>query len=440
MELKRVVVTGLGALTPIGNNIQEYWEGLKSGKSGCAPITYFDTEKFKTKFACEVKNYDPLQHFNRKEARKLDRFAQYALISSDQAIQDAGLDMDSIDKFRVGVIWGAGIGGIETFQNEVLNFSQGDGTPRFNPFFIPKMIADIAPGNISIKHGFMGPNYTTVSACASSANAMIDALNYIRLGHCDIIVTGGSEAAVTMAGLGGFNAMHALSTRNESPQSASRPFDGSRDGFVLGEGGGALILEDYEHAKARGAKIYAEIIGGGMSSDAYHMTAPHPDGIGVERVMQNCLNDAGIQAGEVDAINTHGTSTPLGDVAELKAISKVFGAHANKININSTKSMTGHLLGAAGAIEAIASILSMQHSLVPPTINHTQVDPNIDPSLNLTLNKAQAREVHIAMSNTFGFGGHNACVLFTTLEAYIWPPLIPYLIPVPQRTGIFLFY
>jgi 3-oxoacyl-[acyl-carrier-protein] synthase II len=417
MELKRVVVTGLGALTPIGNNIQEYWEGLKSGKSGCAPITYFDTEKFKTKFACEVKNYDPLQHFNRKEARKLDRFAQYALISSDQAIQDAGLDMDSIDKFRVGVIWGAGIGGIETFQNEVLNFSQGDGTPRFNPFFIPKMIADIAPGNISIKHGFMGPNYTTVSACASSANAMIDALNYIRLGHCDIIVTGGSEAAVTMAGLGGFNAMHALSTRNESPQSASRPFDGSRDGFVLGEGGGALILEDYEHAKARGAKIYAEIIGGGMSSDAYHMTAPHPDGIGVERVMQNCLNDAGIQAGEVDAINTHGTSTPLGDVAELKAISKVFGAHANKININSTKSMTGHLLGAAGAIEAIASILSMQHSLVPPTINHTQVDPNIDPSLNLTLNKAQAREVHIAMSNTFGFGGHNACVLFKKLEA-----------------------
>jgi 3-oxoacyl-[acyl-carrier-protein] synthase II len=417
MELKRVVVTGLGALTPIGNNIQEYWDGLKSGKSGCAPITYFDTEKFKTKFACEVKNYDPLQHFNRKEARKLDRFAQYALISSDQAIQDAALDMDAIDKFRVGVIWGAGIGGIETFQNEVINFSQGDGTPRFNPFFIPKMIADIAPGNISIKHGFMGPNYTTVSACASSANAMIDALNYIRLGHCDIIVTGGSEAAVTMAGLGGFNAMHALSTRNESPQSASRPFDGSRDGFVLGEGAGALVLEDYEHAKARGAKIYAEVIGGGMSSDAYHMTAPHPEGIGVERVMLNCLKDAGIEAGEVDAINTHGTSTPLGDVAELKAISKVFGAHANKININSTKSMTGHLLGAAGAIEAIASILSMQHNLVPPTINHAEVDPNIDPSLNLTLNKAQPREVHIVMSNTFGFGGHNACVLFRKLEA-----------------------
>ena len=416
MELKRVVVTGLGALTPIGNNIQQYWDGLKSGKSGCAPITYFDTEKFKTKFACEVKNYDPLQHFNRKEARKLDRFAQYALISSDQAIQDADLDMDAIDKFRVGVIWGAGIGGIETFQNEVINFSQGDGTPRFNPFFIPKMIADIAPGNISIKHGFMGPNYTTVSACASSANAMIDALNYIRLGHCDIIVTGGSEAAVTMAGLGGFNAMHALSTRNESAESASRPFDATRDGFVLGEGAGALVLEDYDHAKARGAKIYAEVIGGGMSSDAYHMTAPHPEGIGVERVMHNCLNDAGIQAGEVDAINTHGTSTPLGDVAELKAISKVFGAHANKININSTKSMTGHLLGAAGAIEAIASILSMQHNLVPPTINHTQVDPNIDPSLNLTLNKAQEREVNIAMSNTFGFGGHNACVLFRKLK------------------------
>ncbi|MDB4174849.1 beta-ketoacyl-ACP synthase II [Flavobacteriaceae bacterium] len=415
MELKRVVVTGLGALTPIGNNIQEYWDALKSGKSGCAPITYFDTEKFKTKFACEIKNYDPLQHFDRKEARKLDRFAQYALISSDQAIKDAALDMDAIDKFRVGVIWGAGIGGIETFQNEVINFSQGDGTPRFNPFFIPKMIADIAPGNISIKHGFMGPNYTTVSACASSANAMIDALNYIRLGHCDIIVTGGSEAAVTMAGLGGFNAMHALSTRNESAESASRPFDATRDGFVLGEGAGALVLEDYEHAKARGAKIYAEVIGGGMSSDAYHMTAPHPEGIGVERVMHNCLNDAGIQAGEVDAINTHGTSTPLGDVAELKAISKVFGAHANKININSTKSMTGHLLGAAGAIEAIASILSMQHNLVPPTINHTQVDPNIDPSLNLTLNKAQEREVNIAMSNTFGFGGHNACVLFRKL-------------------------
>jgi 3-oxoacyl-[acyl-carrier-protein] synthase II len=417
MELKRVVVTGLGALTPIGNNISEYWDGLKNGRGGCAPITYFDTEKFKTKFACEIKNFDPLQHFDRKEARKLDRFAQYAMVSSAEAIEDAGIDLDTVDKFRVGVIWGAGIGGIETFQDEVINFQEGDGTPRFNPFFIPKMIADIAPGNISIKHGFMGPNYTTVSACASSANAMIDALNYIRLGTCDVIVTGGSEAAITKAGVGGFNAMHALSTLNESPETASRPFDATRDGFVLGEGAGALILEEYEHAKARGAKIYCEVIGGGMSSDAYHMTAPHPDGIGVERVMLNCLNDAGIDASEVDAINTHGTSTPLGDVAELKAISAIFGKHANNININSTKSMTGHLLGAAGAIEAIASILAMQNSLVPPTINHTTVDENIDPSLNLTLNKAQEREVNIAMSNTFGFGGHNACVLFRKLEA-----------------------
>lgn len=416
MELKRVVVTGLGALTPIGNNISEYWDGLKNGKSGSALITYFDTEKFKTKFACELKNFDPLQHFDRKEARRLDRFAQYAMVSSDEAILDSGFNLDEVDKFRVGVIWGAGIGGLETFQDEVINFAEGDGTPRFNPFFIPKMIADIAPGNISIKHGFMGPNYTTVSACASSANAMIDALNYIRLGTCDIIVTGGSEAAVTKAGMGGFNAMHALSTLNESPETASRPFDATRDGFVLGEGAGALILEEYEHAKKRGAKIYAEVIGGGMSSDAYHMTAPHPDGIGVERVMLNCLNDAGIDASEVDAINTHGTSTPLGDVAELKAISKIFGKHANEININSTKSMTGHLLGAAGAIEAIASILAMQHNLVPPTINHTTIDENIDQSLNLTLNKAQSRQVNIAMSNTFGFGGHNACVLFKKID------------------------
>lgn len=417
MELKRVVVTGLGALTPIGNNISEYWDGLKNGISGCAPITYFDTEKFKTKFACEVKNYDPLEHFDRKQARKLDRFAQYALVSSDEAIEDANIDLDRIDKFRVGVIWGAGIGGLETFQNEVINFAQGDGTPRFNPFFIPKMIADIAPGNISIKHGFMGPNYTTVSACASSANAMIDALNYIRLGHCDIIVSGGSEAAVTQAGMGGFNAMHALSTRNDTPKTASRPFDMTRDGFVLGEGAGALILEEYEYAKNRGAKIYAEIVGGGMSSDAYHMTAPHPDGIGVERVMLNCLQDAGMTSEQVDTINTHGTSTPLGDVAELKAISKVFGEHANDININSTKSMTGHLLGAAGAIEAIASILAMKYSLVPPTINHTTVDENIDPSLNLTLNQVQEREINVAMSNTFGFGGHNACVLFKKFDS-----------------------
>ncbi|CAM3432854.1 beta-ketoacyl-ACP synthase II [Zobellia roscoffensis] len=412
MQLKRVVVTGLGALTPIGNNIDEYWEGLKNGKSGSAPVTYYDTEKFKVKFACELKNFDPLEHFDRKEARKLDRFAQYALVSSDEAIIDSGLNLDVVDKFRVGVIWGAGIGGLETFQNEVMNFAEGDGTPRFNPFFIPKMIADIAPGHISIKHGFMGPNYTTVSACASSANAMIDALNYIRLGHCDVVVTGGSEAAVTIAGMGGFGAMHALSTRNDSPETASRPFDATRDGFVLGEGAGALILEEYEHAKARGAKIYAEVAGGGLSSDAYHMTAPHPDGIGVVQVMKNCLRDAGLKPEDVDTINTHGTSTPLGDVAELKAISEVFGDHAPNININSTKSMTGHLLGAAGAIEAIASILAMQHSLVPPTINHTTVDENIDSKLNLTLNKAQKRDVNVALSNTFGFGGHNACVIF----------------------------
>lgn len=417
MELKRVVVTGLGALTPIGNNIDEYWESLITGKSGCAPITYFDSERFKTKFACELKNFNPLDHFDKKEARKLDRFAQYALVSSDEAILDAGIDFIDVDKFRVGVIWGAGIGGLETFQDEMMNYAEGDGTPRFNPFFIPKMIADIAPANISIKHGFMGPNYTTVSACASSANAIIDAFNYIRLGTCDIIVTGGSEAAVTIAGMGGFNAMHALSTRNESPETASRPFDATRDGFVLGEGAGALILEEYEHAKKRGAKIYAEVVGGGMSSDAYHMTAPHPEGRGVERVMLNCLKDANMSPLDVDAINTHGTSTPLGDVAELKAIVNVFGEHAKDININSTKSMTGHLLGAAGAIEAIASILTMKHGIVPPTINHTTVDENIDPSLNLTLNKAQKREVNVAMSNTFGFGGHNACVLFKKLDA-----------------------
>ena len=416
MELKRVVVTGLGALTPIGNNIEEYWDGLVNGKSGSAPVTYFDTEKFKTKFACELKNFKVEDFFDRKEARKLDKFAQYALVASDEAIKDAGIDLDTVDKLRVGVIWGAGIGGLETFQDEVINFAQGDGTPRFNPFFIPKMIADIAPGNISIKHGFMGPNYTTVSACASSANAMIDALNTIRLGYSDVIVTGGSEAAVTPAGMGGFNAMHALSTRNDSPETASRPFDATRDGFVLGEGAGALILEEFEHAKARGAKIYAEIIGGGLSSDAYHMTAPHPEGIGVVAVMQNCLKNAGLNPEDVDAINTHGTSTPLGDVAELKAIKKVFGEHARDININSTKSMTGHLLGAAGAIEAIASILAMKHGIVPPTINHEVPDENIDPDLNLTLNKAQKREVNVAMSNTFGFGGHNACVLFKKLD------------------------
>ena len=416
MELKRVVVTGLGALTPIGNTKDEFWAALISGKSGAAPITYFDTEKFKTKFACELKNFNVEDFINRKDARKMDRFAQYAMVASDEAIIDSKLDLDKINKLRVGVIWGAGIGGLETFQQEVLNFSAGDGTPRFNPFFIPKMIADIAPGNISIKHGFMGPNYTTVSACASSANAMFDSLNMIRLGHCDVIVTGGSETAVTIAGMGGFNAMHALSTRNDSPTTASRPFDATRDGFVLGEGAGAIILEEYEHAKARGAKIYAELLGGGLSSDAHHMTAPHPDGIGVIAVMKNCLENAGIKPEEVDHINTHGTSTPLGDVAELKAISEVFGDHAKNININSTKSMTGHLLGAAGAIESIASILAMEHSLVPPTINHNVVDENIDSKLNLTLNKAQKRDVKVAMSNTFGFGGHNACVLFKKLD------------------------
>ena len=395
MELKRVVVTGLGALTPIGNNIEEYWEALVNGKSGSAPITYFDTEKFKTKFACEIKNFNFNEYFDRKEIRRLDKFAQYAMVASDEAITDSGIDLENVDKYRVGVIWGAGIGGLETFQEEVKNFANGDGSPRFNPFFIPKMIADIAPGNISIKHGFMGPNYTTVSACASSANAIIDALNYIRMGYSDVIVTGGSEAAVTQAGMGGFNAMHALSTRNDDPQKASRPFDANRDGFVLGEGAGSLILEEYEHAKARGAKIYGEVLGGGLSSDAYHMTAPHPDGLGVVAVMKNCLRNAGLNPEDVDAINTHGTSTPLGDVAELKAIGKVFGDHAPSININSTKSMTGHLLGAAGAIEAIASILAMKHSLIPPTINHETVDENIDPKLNLTLNKAQKREVKI---------------------------------------------
>jgi 3-oxoacyl-[acyl-carrier-protein] synthase II len=416
MELKRVVVTGLGALTPIGNTKDVFWNVLISGKSGAAPITYFDTEKFKTKFACELKNFVATDFIDRKLASRMDRFTQYAMVAADEAIADAKLDLGAINKLRAGVIWGAGIGGLETFQDEVLNFAKGDGSPRFNPFFIPKMIADIAPGNISIKYGFMGPNYTTVSACASSANAMFDALNAIRLGHCDVVITGGSEAAVTIAGMGGFNAMHALSTRNESPETASRPFDATRDGFVLGEGAGALVLEEYEHAKARGAKIYAEFVGGGLSSDAYHMTAPHPDGIGVMAVMRNCLENAGLKPEDVDHINTHGTSTPLGDVAELKAISEVFGSHAKTININSTKSMTGHLLGAAGAIEAISTILAMENGIVPPTINHTTVDENIDPELNLTLNKAQKRNVKVAMSNTFGFGGHNACVLFKKLD------------------------
>ena len=416
MELKRVVVTGLGALTPIGNSVQEYWNALINGESGAAPITYYDTEKHKTKFACEVKNFNIEDYMDRKESRRLDKFAQYAVAASDEAIKDAGITSENTDKYRVGVIWGAGIGGLQTFQDEVMYYAKGDGTPKFNPFFIPKMIADIAPAHISMRNGYMGPNYTTVSACASSANALIDAYNYIRLGMCDVIISGGSEAAVTISGMGGFNSMHALSTRNDSPQTASRPFDATRDGFVLGEGAGALVLEEYEHAKARGAKIYCEVGGGGMSSDAYHLTAPHPEGIGVIAVMKNTLKDAGMTPDQVDHINTHGTSTPLGDVAELKAITAVFGDHAKNININSTKSMTGHLLGAAGAIEAIASILAMKHSLVPPTINHEVVDPNIDPSLNLTLNKAQHREVNVAMSNTFGFGGHNGIIVFKKVK------------------------
>ena len=416
MNPRRVVVTGLGALTPIGNTLSAYWEGLLSGTSGSAPITYFDANLFKTKFACELKGYDPLEHFDRKEARKIDRFAQYAIVATDEALQDAGLNLDKIDKDRIGVIWGAGIGGLETFQNEVLNFAAGDGSPRFNPFFIPKMIADIAPGLISIKHGFAGPNFATVSACASSANALIDALNYIRLGYSDIMVSGGSEACVTIAGMGGFNAMHALSTRNDDPKTASRPFDKDRDGFVLGEGAGSIILEEYEHAKARGATIYAELVGGGLSADAHHMTAPHPEGLGAIKVMQNCLRDSGLEISDVDAINMHGTSTPLGDIAESKALKEVFGEHLYAMNINSTKSMTGHLLGAAGAIEAIASILAIKHQIVPPTINHQTADENIDPKINFTFGKAQERKIDVALSNTFGFGGHNACVAFKKIS------------------------
>ena len=413
---RRVVITGLGALTPIGNTLNTYWEGLLSGTSGAGPITYFDPSLFKTQFACELKNFNPLDYFDRKESRKYDRFAQYALVSVAEAIEDAKLPLETIDKDRVGVIWGAGIGGLETFQNEVLNFAEGNQNPRFNPFFIPKMIADIAPGLISIKYGFRGPNFATVSACASASNAMIDALNYIRLGFSDVIVTGGSEAAVTKAGIGGFNAMHALSKRNDDPKTASRPFDKDRDGFVLGEGAGALILESYEHAINRGATIYAELAGGGLSADAHHMTAPHPEGLGAIKVMENCLKDAEINATEVDIINMHGTSTPLGDIAESNAIVKVFEDHAYRMNINSTKSMTGHLLGAAGAIEAIASIMSIKHSVVPPTINHTTPDEGIDQKINFTFGKSQKRTVNVALSNTFGFGGHNACVLFKKLN------------------------
>ena len=416
MELKRVVVTGLGALTPIGNNIEEYWNGLVNGVSGAGPITNFDAAKFKTRFACELKGFDVHDFIHRKEARKMDKFTQYAMVASDEAIADAGLTSENIDVDRVGVIWGAGIGGIDTFEQQVMEFAAGDGTPKFNPFFIPKMIADIAPGMISIKHGYRGPNFTTVSACASSANAIIDALNYIRLGYADVIVSGGSEAAITRAGMGGFNALHALSQRNDDPQSASRPFDANREGFVMGEGAGALILEEYEHAKARGAKIYAEVAGAGLSADAHHLTAPHPEGLGAKKVMLNCIKDAGLTLDDIDAINVHGTSTPLGDIAETKAIMDVFGEKAYKININSTKSMTGHLLGAAGAIEAIASILAMKHGIVPPTINHVTNDERIDGKLNLTLNKPQKRDIKVAMSNTFGFGGHNACVLIKKID------------------------
>ena len=412
MELKRVVVTGFGAITPIGNNAKEYWESLKIGASGAAPITLFDSTNFKTKFASEVKNFDPLNYFDKKEAKKMDRNSQFGQIAAREAIAHGRIIEDNVDKNRVGVIWGSGIGGLETFEQEVLGFAESKGIPRFNPFFIPKMIADITPGNISIEYGFHGPNYTTVSACASSANALIDAKMLINLGKADVIVCGGSEAAVTASGMGGFNAMHALSTRNDDPKTASRPFDKDRDGFVLGEGAGCVILEEYEHAKKRGATIYAELAGGGMSADAHHMTAPHPEGLGAYLVMKNCLEDAGVTADEVDHINMHGTSTPLGDIAESNAIAKLFGEHAFDIQINSTKSMTGHLLGAAGVIEAIAALHAIIHGIVPPTINHFTDDENIDPRLNFTFNTAVEKTVDIAMSNTFGFGGHNACVLF----------------------------
>ncbi|MEC7773293.1 MAG: beta-ketoacyl-ACP synthase II [Bacteroidota bacterium] len=415
MNLRRVVVTGMGALTPIGNTLTQFWDGLISGTSGANNITYFDTSKFKTKFACEVKGYDPLDFFEKKEVRRYDKFAQYALIVAKEAVEHAKLIESKVNNDRVGVIWGAGIGGLETFQNEVLNFAEGDGTPRYNPFFIPKMIPDIAAGLISIKYGFHGPNFATVSACASSANAIIDGLNYIRMGYSDIIVAGGSEAPITISGMAGFNAMHALSTRNDDPITASRPFDRDRDGFVLGEGGGALILEEYEHAKNRGAKIYAELSGGGLSSDAYHMTAPHPDGKGAIKVMRNCLDDAKLTASDIDLINMHGTSTSLGDIAEIKAVKEVFQEDVYNLNINSTKSMTGHLLGAAGAIEAISCILSMNNNMVPPTINHFNRDENIDPKINLTFSKPQKKEVKACLSNTFGFGGHNACVIFKKL-------------------------
>jgi 3-oxoacyl-[acyl-carrier-protein] synthase II len=414
--MRRVVVTGLGALTPLGNNLHEYWEGLKNGVSGCDMITRFNTEKFKTKFACEIKGYDSQKYFDRKEANKLDLFTQYALIASEEAIADSGLEIDKIDKSRIGVIWASGIGGIETFYLAIKGYLEGDGTPRFSPFFIPKMIGDIAAGSISIKYGFTGPNFSTVSACASSTNAIIDAANYIRWGKAEIIVTGGSEAAINEPGIGGFNSMQALSTNNAEYKEASRPFDLTRDGFVMGEGAGALILEDYEFAKARGAKIYAELIGTGMTADAYHLTAPHPEGLGASNVMKFALREAHLEPKDIDYINVHGTSTPLGDISEAKAIVSVFGESAYKLNISSTKSMTGHLLGAAGAIEAIASIMALVEDIVPPTINYKVPDPGIDPKLNLTPNTAQKRKVNAAISNTFGFGGHNASIVLKKAE------------------------
>jgi 3-oxoacyl-[acyl-carrier-protein] synthase II len=414
--MRRVVVTGLGALTPLGNNLHEYWEGLKNGVSGSVMITRFNTEKFKTKFACELKGYDSKQFFDRKEANKLDLYSQYALVATDEAIKDSGLNLDKVDKERVGVIWASGIGGIETFYTAIKEYVLGDGSPRFSPFFIPKMIGDIAAGSISIKYGFMGPNFATVSACASSTNAIIDAVNYIRWNKADIFVTGGSEASINEPGIGGFNALQALSTNNAEFMAASRPFDKTRDGFVLGEGAGALIVEEYEHAKARGAKIYAELVGTGLTADAYHLTAPHPEGLGARNVMKLAVADANLKPEDVDYINVHGTSTPLGDVSETKAILSVFGEHAYKLNISSTKSMTGHLLGAAGAIEAIAAIMSVVHDIVPPTINFKVPDPDIDQNLNLTLNKAQNRKVNIAISNTFGFGGHNASIVVKKAE------------------------
>jgi 3-oxoacyl-[acyl-carrier-protein] synthase II len=417
MQLKRVVVTGLGALTPIGNDVDSYWKGLTEGVSGADFIKSFDASKFKTRFACEVKNFDVHQYLEKKEARKLDPFVHYALVTVQEAIERSGLPLDTVDKDRVGVIWGSGIGGLLTFLEECSGFAKGDGTPRFNPFFIPKMIADIAAGHISIKYGFRGPNFTTVSACASSTNALIDAFTYIRLGKVDVMVAGGSEAAVNEAGIGGFNAMKALSERNDSPSTASRPFDADRDGFVLGEGAGALILEELDHAIARGATIYAELVGGGMSADAHHITAPHPEGLGASNVMKYALADANLKPEDIDYINVHGTSTPLGDISEIKAIQRVFGDHALNLNISSTKSMTGHLLGAAGAIEAIASVLAVKHDLVPPTINHFTDDPQFDAALNLTFNQAQKRVVRAALSNTFGFGGHNTSVIFKKYES-----------------------